>query len=246
MRCLELEEATHPQERLCMPDEEAPSEAEARCPAEKDRGPALAWWFRACCFCYSAVGIDMAWRLGYVACHCAAYPWQLEACLLLLQGCLSFMHDAYFAGRSPAAKFADRCCATFLTMCQPLKLAFCSMDAVQLSLLCCSWTLGLLCFKAGARAFVAGNGRRYQFFHTLWHILLPLGGYLWIEYTRLSVLLLHASSHRHPLLSSEAIWAAKHGAAAEGEDVGTLLLWGPGAAGPDCLQRSYARLWALR
>ncbi|CAE7794113.1 DNAH1, partial [Symbiodinium necroappetens] len=115
MRCLELEEASNPQERLCMPDEEAPSEA--RCPAEKDRGPALAWWFRACCFCYSAVGIDMAWRLGYVACHCATYPWQLEACLLLLQGCLSFMHDAYFAGRSPAAKFADRCCATFLTMC---------------------------------------------------------------------------------------------------------------------------------
>ncbi|CAJ1350985.1 unnamed protein product [Effrenium voratum] len=221
MRALELEE------RLF--DEENPPKE--KCPAEKDRGPTLAWWFRACCFCYSAVGADMAWRIGYVTCHCAAYPWQLEASLLLLQGCLSFMHDAYFAGRSPAAKMADRCCASFLTLCQPLKLAFCSMDAVQLCVLCCSWTLGLLCFKAGARAFAAGNGRRYQIFHTLWHILLPLGGYLWIEYTRLSVLLLHSSALRRPLLSSQAIWARDVG----GEDVSTLLFWGPGNSGPECL-----------
>mmetsp|Transcript_51023 Transcript_51023/g.95524 ORF Transcript_51023/g.95524 Transcript_51023/m.95524 type:complete len:242 (+) Transcript_51023:37-762(+) len=241
MRYLEFEDLVNPKERLWGADEEAPQE---RCPAEKDRGPALAWWFRACCFCYSAVGIDMALRLGYVSCHCAAYPWQLEACLLLLQGCLSFMHDAYFAGRSPAAELADRSCASFLTLCQPLKLACCSMDAVQLTLLCCSWSLGLLCWKAGARAFAAGNGRRYQFFHTLWHVLLPLGGCLWIEYTRLSVLLLHASSHRHPLLSSDAIWAAKH--SSDGEDVSTLLLWGPGGAGPECLLRPRTGLFGSR
>lgn len=232
MRPFDLEDA---KEKLYNYDEENVSHISVneKCPAEKDRGPALTWWFRACCFCFSAVGIDMAWRLGYVACHCALYPWQLEACLLLLQGCLSFMHDAYFAGRSPAAKMADRCCASFLTLCQPLKLAFCSMDAVQLCLLCCSWTLGLLCFKAGAKAFAAGTGRRYQLFHTLWHILLPLGGYLWIEYTRFSILLLHGPRHG-PLLSSDAIWAA------QGDDVSTLLLWGPGAGGPECLHRSHS------
>eukprot|EP00931_Biecheleriopsis_adriatica_P096727 TRINITY_DN70412_c0_g1_i1.p1 TRINITY_DN70412_c0_g1~~TRINITY_DN70412_c0_g1_i1.p1 ORF type:complete len:271 (+),score=44.95 TRINITY_DN70412_c0_g1_i1:74-814(+) len=238
MRALELEEED--EESNCFGDEENPKSRrrnEDACSAEKDRGPALCWWFRACCFCYSAVGLDMAWRLGYVTCHCAAYPWQLEACLLLLQGCLSFMHDAYFVGRSPAAKIADRSCASFLTLCQPLKLAFCSMDAVQLSLLVCSWSLGLLCFKAGARAFAAGNGRRYQVFHTLWHILLPLGGYLWIEYTRLSVLLMDASTHREPLLSAKAIWAAKQSGGGAG-DLGSLLFWGSGGAGPECLQRS--------
>ncbi|CAE8581174.1 unnamed protein product, partial [Polarella glacialis] len=173
----------------CKGDEEDPQlSGGEKSSAEKDRGPVLTWWFRACCFCYTAVGYDMALRLTAVTCHCPAYPWPLEAYLLLLQGFLSFMHDAYFAGRSPAAKLADRCCASFLTMCQPLKFAFCSMDAVQLALLLVFWTLGILCFQAGGRAFAAGQGRRYQVFHTLWHIFLPLGGFMWIEYTRYSVL----------------------------------------------------------
>jgi len=203
----------------CMGDEEDPKAFIDDGSDEKDRGSALTWWFRACCFCYSAVGMDMAWRLGYVNCHCASYPWRVEASLLLLQGCLSFMHDAYFAGRSPLAKAADRCCASFLTLCQPLKLTFCSMDAVQLCLLSCSWTLGLLCFKLGGRHFAAGNARYYQIYHTLWHIMLPLGGLVWIEYTRLSVLLRYASQAPAP----------------SGADLD--LLW-EGGAGPDCLRRS--------
>merc|ERR1712217_835507 len=103
-------------------------------------------------------------------------------------GLLSFMHDAYFAGRSPVAKCADRCCATFLTLCQPIKFAFCVMNSMQLAILLTFWTLGLLCFLTGSKAFTAGKVMRYQVFHTLWHIALPLGGFLWIEYTRAALL----------------------------------------------------------
>merc|ERR1712228_1014769 len=46
------------------------------------------------------------------------------------------------------------------------------------------WTLGLCFFRAAARAFASGNPRSYHMLHTLWHIALPLGGFLWIEYTR--------------------------------------------------------------
>lgn len=151
---------------------------------DKERRQPLAWWFRLCCFCYSAVGFEMAWRLQAMSCHCPAYPWHVEAYLLLLQGLLSFLHDAYFAGRSPAAKAADRSCATFLTLCQPLKFSFCHMDVMQLCLLVAFWILGLICYLAGGRAFAAGKWQKYQVFHSLWHIMLPLGGFLWIEYTR--------------------------------------------------------------
>mmetsp|Transcript_50460 Transcript_50460/g.83870 ORF Transcript_50460/g.83870 Transcript_50460/m.83870 type:complete len:208 (-) Transcript_50460:91-714(-) len=143
----------------------------------------LAWWFQACCFCYSAVGVDMAWKLDVLTCHCATYPWRVESILLFLQGFLSFMHDAHFQGRSPMAQWADRSCASFLTLCQPLKFAFCRMDEEQVGILLTFFLLGLAAFKAGGRATALGHGMRYQLFHSLWHILLPLGGFLWIEYT---------------------------------------------------------------
>mmetsp|Transcript_139682 Transcript_139682/g.348316 ORF Transcript_139682/g.348316 Transcript_139682/m.348316 type:complete len:216 (+) Transcript_139682:108-755(+) len=190
---------------MCAP--EIALEVEASVPIEKTHGSSLTWWFRACCFCYSLVGIEMAWRLQAVECNCPSYMWRVEACLLLMQGCLSFLHDAYFAGRSPAAKAADRSCATFLTFCQPVKLAFCHMDFAQWGLLACSWTLGLLCFCAGARAFAAGKGLRYQVFHTLWHITLPLGGYLWIEYTRASVYAWPSQSGSSSLRGAPALGA---------------------------------------
>jgi hypothetical protein len=136
------------------------------------------------CFSYSAVGLNMALRMGAVSCSCPQYPWRIEAALLLLQGVLSFLHDAYFAGSSPVAKMADRTSASFLTACQPLKFAFCQMDEVQLGLLLVFWGVGLTCFRLASRSFAAGNPRGYHILHTLWHIALPLGGYLWIEYTR--------------------------------------------------------------
>lgn len=223
-------------------DEEDPKPAKQKSPAEdKDRGSTLTWWFRACCFCYSLVGLDMAWRLPAVTCYCPAYPWHVEAFLLMLQGCLSFMHDAYFAGRSPVAKAADRCCATFLTLCQPIKLAFCQMDGVQLALLMCFWTLGLLCFTAGGRAFAAGDGRRYQVFHTLWHIALPLGGFLWIEYSR-TLVTLRAS----PL----SMGTSPGSASAAGTDPGgagglgfLASLWGTAALAPECGARAGLMGW---
>jgi len=145
----------------------------------------LTWWFRALCFCYSAVGINMLWRMHTVSCHCPSYHWQVEAWLLVLQGVLSFLHDAYFAGSSTTAGRADRCCATLLTLCQPLKLSFCTMDVMQLWLLVAFWTIGLMCFFAAKRAFGKGNIQSYQVFHSMWHVALPLGGCMWIEYTHL-------------------------------------------------------------
>mmetsp|Transcript_98020 Transcript_98020/g.227314 ORF Transcript_98020/g.227314 Transcript_98020/m.227314 type:complete len:186 (-) Transcript_98020:28-585(-) len=174
----------HPLELQSQGDELDPEAGFEEKAADKARRQPLAWWFRVCCFCYTAVGLEMAWRLRAVVGHCPSYPWPVEAWLLLLQGFLSFMHDAYFAGRSPKAKAADRCCATFLTLCQPLKFSFCHMDAAQLGLLVASWSLGLLCYLAGGHAFAAGKWRKYQVLHTMWHIALPLGGVLWIEYTR--------------------------------------------------------------
>lgn len=151
---------------------------------EKTHERALEWWFRAGCFFYSFVGLHMASSLGILTCECSSYPWQLEAALLIGQGILSFLHDAYFVGLSPTAKVADRTCATFLTLCQPMKFAFCAMDAAQWFILLLFWTLGLLCFMAGKRCHSAGDAKRYQIWHTLWHLALPLGGCLWIEYTR--------------------------------------------------------------
>jgi len=153
-------------------------------PETKDRDAALPWWFRVLCFTYSAVGLNMVLRVQAMSCNCPQYPWRVEAALLLLQGLLSFLHDGYFAGSSPAAKLADRTSATFLTCCQPLKFTFCRMDAVQLGLLFVSWSLGLLFFRAAGRAYASGDPRRYQLLHSLWHVALPLGGFLWIEYTR--------------------------------------------------------------
>jgi len=103
----------------------------------------------------------------------------------VLQGMLSFLHDAYFAGSSTTAGSADRFCATLLTLCQPLKLSFCTMDVMQLRLLVAFWTIGLMCFFAAKRAFGKGNILSYQVFHSMWHVALPLGGCMWIEYTHL-------------------------------------------------------------
>merc|ERR1712086_480935 len=108
-----------------------PGDLEEQLPHEKAHPSALPWWFRAGCFCFTAVGADMAWHLDTVTCSCAAYPWRLEAWLLIIQGLLSYLHDAHFQGRSWWARIADRSCATFLTFCQPLKFAFCRMDSTQ-------------------------------------------------------------------------------------------------------------------
>mmetsp|Transcript_54366 Transcript_54366/g.117675 ORF Transcript_54366/g.117675 Transcript_54366/m.117675 type:complete len:194 (+) Transcript_54366:35-616(+) len=163
-------------------DVEDPESAD---PARKVKErPALAWWFRAGCFCYSAAGLSMQWRLWALQCDCPSYPWPLEATLLLLQGILSYLHDAHFEGRSLPAKIADRSCATFLTLCQPVKFAFCPMDHMQMTILAVAWCMGLAFFLMASRAFAAGDFRRYQIFHSFWHITLPLGGILWIEYTQ--------------------------------------------------------------
>merc|ERR1740123_288673 len=121
--------------------------------------------------------------MSVLTCAFPLYPWVIEASLLCMQGFLSYMHDAHFQGRSPAAGMADRTCATFLTLCQPLKLAFCRMDASQLGLLLFFWKLGLFFYFLGGKAKLARKYLRYQFLHTMWHVALPLGGYLWIEYT---------------------------------------------------------------
>merc|ERR1711879_462654 len=100
---------------MCDPGDEENQKDFSDLKSEKRHGgPMLTWWFRACCFCYSVVGIEMAFRIGEVTCNCPAYPWHVEASLLMLQGLLSFLHDAHFAGRSSTAKYADRSCACFL------------------------------------------------------------------------------------------------------------------------------------
>lgn len=157
---------------------------ELRPAAEKTHERAIAWWFKACCFCYTGVGVHMAFSLGMLSCQCASYPWHVEALLLMAQGALSFLHDAYFVGLNPQAKIADRSCASFLTICQPLKFAFCSMDWLQLLVLVVFWSLGLGCFLFAKRAYERGQWQTYQVWHSLWHVALPLGGSLWIEYTR--------------------------------------------------------------
>jgi hypothetical protein len=145
----------------------------------------LAWWFRALCFCYSAVGIDMLWRMRTVSYHCPSYHWPVEAWLLLLQGVLSFLHDAHFAGRSATARRANWCCATLLMLCQPLNFSFCTMGVMQLWLLVAFWAIGIMCFFAGKRAFRKGDIQHYQVLHSMWHVALPLGGCMWVEYTHL-------------------------------------------------------------
>ena len=58
------------------------------------------------------------------------------------------------------------------------------VQGAQVVILLLAWSSGLLSFKLGQHAHAAGNSHRYHLFHTLWHIALPLGGLLWIEYTR--------------------------------------------------------------
>lgn len=179
---------------------------------EKNHSMQLAWWFHLCCFNYSFVGLEMAFRLENVGCAYPTYPWRVEAFLLLMQGFLSYTHDAHFAGRNKFAKWADRCCATFLTCCQPLKFAFCKMDLIQLVLLIAFWALGLYCFALGGKATKVGNRFRYQVFHTLWHIALPLGGYLWIEYTcyMLRAWQTQGSTYGFPADSPALFWIGVH------------------------------------
>jgi len=173
----------------CPTDEESQPELHITLGVDvKGHAPALAWWFRLFCFCYSAVGAWIAWRFEFVSCSCSSYPWRVELVLLMLQGCFSYLHDAHFQGRSPWAKTVDRTCATLLTLCQPLKFSFCPMDQLQVGILMSFWTCGLLFFWAASRAHASGSFRSYQAFHSLWHVALPLGGFLWIEYTRLLVL----------------------------------------------------------
>jgi len=148
-------------------------------------GDSLTWWFKLACFNYTLVGLEMARNFGSVECDCASYPWRIEASLLLLQGVLSFLHDGYFVGRSLWAGVADRNCARFLTLCQPIKFAFCRFDVVQVAILLTFLTFGLCSLKTGERALAGGDVRTFQVFHTLWHIFPPLGGALFIEYTRL-------------------------------------------------------------
>lgn len=150
---------------------------------EKHHDQVLPWWFKAGCFCYSIVGMFMLARLRSLECGCSTYRWHGEAVLLLLQGFLSYLHDAHFQGRSYPAKVSDKSCATFLTLCQPLKLAACHMDRIQVAILLLGWISGIVCFRLGLRAYAAGNADRFHVFHTLWHIFLPLAGLLWIEYT---------------------------------------------------------------
>mmetsp|Transcript_109216 Transcript_109216/g.308962 ORF Transcript_109216/g.308962 Transcript_109216/m.308962 type:complete len:202 (-) Transcript_109216:428-1033(-) len=167
----------------CFPDEENQLERSGRLQARKHFGPKPPWWFQAGCFTYSLVGFHVALCVNEIACGVPGYPWRVEASLLLVQGCLSFLHDSHFEGRSPLAMALDRSCATLLTCCQPLKFLVYSMDAVQAGLLAGFLALGLLGYFAGKWAHAAARVESYQAFHTLWHVALPLGGYLWVEYT---------------------------------------------------------------
>eukprot|EP00927_Polykrikos_kofoidii_P030530 TRINITY_DN26251_c0_g1_i1.p1 TRINITY_DN26251_c0_g1~~TRINITY_DN26251_c0_g1_i1.p1 ORF type:complete len:316 (-),score=17.80 TRINITY_DN26251_c0_g1_i1:50-937(-) len=169
----------------------------------RDPAPLFAptWWFRAGCFLYSAVGVTMACHLAVLTCLYPDYFWNVETSLLLLQGLLSYLHDSHFQGRSFLAKTADRTCASFLTMCQPLKFAFCPMDVVQVGLLSFWLLVGLMCLKLGFIYTSKGDFARMQVAHTMWHVALPLGGFLWIEYTSGSVATATVSSAAPLMLS---------------------------------------------
>lgn len=58
------------------------------------------------------------------------------------------------------------------------------MDGLQLLVLAAFWSLGLGCFLVAKREHDRGRWLNYQVWHSLWHIALPLGGCIWIEYTR--------------------------------------------------------------
>eukprot|EP00971_Amphidinium_carterae_P103058 2040000-Amphidinium_carterae.1 len=61
------------------------------------------------------------------------------------------------------------------------------MDAVQTSILLLAWGTGLACYAMGQQAHRSGRARHYHAWHSLWHLMLPLGGAVWMEYTALEL-----------------------------------------------------------
>jgi len=139
------------------------------------------WWFVASCFTYSCVGILMLVRCEELVAVCPYHFWHVEAALLLQQGVLAFLNDAYFFGVSRRVQWADRVSASFLSMCQPFKFISCSMDFAQSSVLSVSFLCGVLAFAKAQQGLKEGSLHKFLFWHTCWHWAFPIGGALWIE-----------------------------------------------------------------
>jgi len=113
----------------------------------------------------------------------------IEAILLLLQSVCSFGCDVISFGRASRWKPIDRLCASIFVSWQFTKLFWLDMDATEWVIWCATLLVGVYCFKhsssslksiAAKESKLNMDFRSYFWWHTAWHVSLPIGAAIWM------------------------------------------------------------------
>ncbi len=122
------------------------------------------------CFTYALFGIYLRY-IDYKRCYI----------LLCIQSILSFLNDVmYLQVDNKIIKYIDRIYANIMFVLLPLVyIQYFHITLKIIILLCSNLAISGYCFiKAQYILQTYGITKKYMFFHTLWHISLPLGGYI--------------------------------------------------------------------
>lgn len=139
-----------------------------------------AWWYRLSSFSYCVVGAATVARPEPLIACAPFFPFRVMGAAVFVNGLLSFMGDVVTWGYESHWKTADVLLATTNSALQAIIVlmslaGFAHFPPASPALLGVSLVVALFCKHRGTEARERGECDSYLWWHTAWHLTLPLG-----------------------------------------------------------------------
>jgi len=146
----------------------------------KEWPPEFPFLYKFSSFFYAASAIHEIYVNQTIGLYSKFAPF--EAPLLLIQAMLSYLSDTVFAGESSVFHLLDRICATALTSWFLSKAFYLEFDTVEIMICSSAFSMAFVCFYLCRLTLQKEKFKGFVVCKILWHLLLPLGGSVWLAY----------------------------------------------------------------
>ena len=165
----------------------------------------LPWWYRASSFSYTFAGLTVVAQLESLEDRLSCFPWEVFGTLLFFNGGTSYAADVLTWGHASAWKTVDVCLASCDTLLTVALLGMCSIPSCTLPTHArgCIALGVLLALWSKRRASLATTSDAFFYWHTTWHVSLPLCGVAAVVFST------HPTLHRLTRVYNEGLRLAR-------------------------------------
>lgn len=160
--------------RFCSPHTAVPEEW-----AEGKRSPLLYGPYGLSSFTYTILGIYLIAAIPFNNMTVLGTPPIVDGSILIIQGIVSYGCDVYTFGFSSIFKIFDRCSALIQGLWWTLKLTYVPMTWFEYIIFIGSGIIGVVCKFRGEIAMRKLQWIPFLVWHSLWHLIVPLGLFVW-------------------------------------------------------------------